>query len=135
MTLKREDGSTIEVGSAIEGMQSDMRELDGRVNRMGVEIKEVGALSAALAGLHPQPENANSRADFAMAMGSYEGKQALAVGGFYRPDKRTMLSIGASTTSSKHMMNMVSALRWTGCRKQSAGRRKRPKLLALSRKH
>lgn len=87
-------------------MQSDMRELDGRVNRMGVEIKEVGALSAALAGLHPQPENANSRADFAMAMGSYEGKQALAVGGFYRPDKRTMLSIGASTTSSKHMMNM-----------------------------
>lgn len=103
--LKREDGSTIEVGSAIEGMQSDMRELDGRVNRMGVEIKEVGALSTALAGLHPQPENANSRADFAMAMGSYEGKQALAVGGFYRPDKRTMLSIGASTTSSKHMMN------------------------------
>ena len=106
VTLKREDGSTIEVGSAIEGMQSDMRELDGRVNRMGVEIKEVGALSAALAGLHPQPENANSRADFAMAVGSYEGKQALAVGGFYRPDKRTMLSIGASTTSSKHMMNM-----------------------------
>ena len=106
VTLKREDGSTIEVGSAIEGMQSDMRELDGRVNRMGVEIKEVGALSAALAGLHPQPENANSRSDFAMAMGSYEGKQALAVGGFYRPDKRTMLSIGASTTSSKHMMNM-----------------------------
>ena len=106
VTLKREDGSTIEVGSAIEGMQSDMRELDGRVNRMGVEIKEVGALSAALAGLHPQPENANSRADFAMAMGSYEGKQALAVGGFYRPDKRTMLSIGGSTTSSKHMMNM-----------------------------
>ena len=106
VTLKREDGSTIEVGSAIEGMQSDMRELDGRVNRMGVEIKEVGALSAALAGLHPQPENANRRADFAMAMGSYEGKQALAVGGFYRPDKRTMLSIGASTTSSKHMMNM-----------------------------
>ena len=106
VTLKREDGSTIEVGSAIEGMQSDMRELDGRVSRMGVEIKEVGALSAALAGLHPQPENANSRADFAMAMGSYEGKQALAVGGFYRPDKRTMLSIGASTTSSKHMMNM-----------------------------
>ena len=95
VTLKREDGSTIEVGSAIGGMQSDMRELDGRVNRMGVEIKEVGALSAALAGLHPQPENANSRADFAMAMGSYEGKQALAVGGFYRPDKR-MMNMGIS---------------------------------------
>ena len=106
VTLHREDGSTIRVGEAIEGMQGQIQDIGSKVNEMGVEIKEVGALSAALAGLHPQPENANSRADFAMAMGSYEGKQALAVGGFYRPDKRTMLSIGASTTSSKHMMNM-----------------------------
>ena len=106
VTLHREDGSTIRVGEAIEGMQGQIQDIGSKVNKMGVEIKEVGALSAALAGLHPQPENANSRADFAMAMGSYEGKQALAVGGFYRPDKRTMLSIGASTTSSKHMMNM-----------------------------
>ena len=106
VTLKRENGSTIEVGSAIEGLQGDVQELGGRVNEMGVEIKEVGALSAALAGLHPQPQNANSRADFAMAMGSYEGKQALAVGAFYKPDKRTMFSMGASTTSSKHMLNM-----------------------------
>ena len=106
VTLHREDGSTIRVGEAIEGMQGQIQDIGSKVNEMGVEIKEVGALSAALAGLHPQPQNANSRADFAMAMGSYEGKQALAVGGFYRPDKRTMLSIGASTTSSKHMMNM-----------------------------
>ena len=105
ITLERENG-TIRVGDAIEGMQGQVQEIGNKVNEMGVEIKEVGALSAALAGLHPQPQNANSRADFAMAMGSYEGKQALAVGGFYRPDKRTMLSIGASTTSSKHMMNM-----------------------------
>lgn len=106
VTLHREDGSTIRVGEAIEGIQGQIQDIGSKVNEMGVEIKEVGASSAALAGLHPQPENANSRADFAMAMGSYEGKQALAVGGFYRPDKRTMLSIGASTTSSKHMMNM-----------------------------
>lgn len=106
VTLNREDGSSIRVGDAIEGLQSDVQELGGRINEMGVEIKEVGALSAALAGLHPQPQNANTKADFAMAMGSYEGKQALAVGAFYKPDKRIMLSMGASTTSSKHMMNM-----------------------------
>lgn len=106
VTLHREDGSTIRVGEAIEGMQGQIQDIGSKVNEMGVEIKEVGALSAALAGLHPQPQNANSRVDFAMAMGRYEGKQALAVDGFYRPDKRTMLSIGASTTSSKHMMNM-----------------------------
>ncbi len=53
VTLKREDGSTIEVGSAIEGMQSDMRELDGRVNRMGVEIKE----AAKAAGVEQETLN------------------------------------------------------------------------------
>ena len=106
VTLNREDGSSIRVGDAIEGLQSDVQEMGSRINEMGTEIKEVGALSAALAGLHPQPQNANTKADFAMAMGSYEGKQALAVGAFYKPDKRTMLSLGASTTSSKHMMNM-----------------------------
>lgn len=106
VTLNREDGSSIRVGDAIEGLQSDVQEMGSRINEMGTEIKEVGALSAALAGLHPQPQNANTKADFAMAMGSYEGKQALAVGAFYKPDKRTMLSVGASTTSSKHMMNM-----------------------------
>lgn len=104
--MKREDGSTIEVGSAIEGMQSDMRELDGRVNRMGVEIKEVGALSAVWQVCIRSLKTPTAVRISAMAVGSYEGKQALAVGGFYRPDKRTMLSIGASTTSSKHMMNM-----------------------------
>lgn len=104
--VNREDGSSIRVGDAIEGLQNDVQEMGGRINEMGTEIKEVGALSAALAGLHPQPDNAVSKADIAMAMGSYEGKQALAVGAFYRPNKRTMLSLGASTTSSKHMMNM-----------------------------
>ena len=126
VTLNREDGSSIRVGDAIEGLQSDVQELGGRINEMGVEIKEVGALSAALAGLHPQPQNANTKADFAMAMGSYEGKQALAVGAFYRPDKRVMLSMGASTTSSKHMMNMgisiaLDRMPEAECKAQEAG--------------
>ena len=110
ITLSREnaDGSreTIEVGSAISGLQSDVRSLDSKVSKMGVEIKEVGALSAALAGLHPMPEDAGTRTSMAMAVGSYEGKQALAVGGFYRPNKRTMLSLSGSFTTSKQMFNM-----------------------------
>ena len=110
ITLNREneDGSreTIEVGSAISGLQSDVRSLDSKVSKMGVEIKEVGALSAALAGLHPMPEDANTRTSLAMAMGSYESKQALAVGGFYRPNKRTLLSLSGSFTTSKQMFNM-----------------------------
>ena len=110
ITLNRQnaDGTseTIQVGSAITGLQSDVRSLDSRVTRMGVEIKEVGALSAALAGLNPMPEDANTRTSLAMAVGSYEGKQAIAVGGFYRANRRTMLSVGGSFTSSKQMFNM-----------------------------
>ena len=98
--------SQMYVGEEIDKINSNMQDMGNAINKLGGEIDEVGALSAALAGLHPQPENANSRADFAMAMGSYDGEQALAVGGFYRPDKRTMLSVGASTTSSRHMFNM-----------------------------
>ena len=79
---------------------------ENRIDRLGEEIDEVGALSAALAGLHPNPINANSRADFAMAVGSYDGESAIAAGAFYRPDKRTMLSLGASATSGSQMFNM-----------------------------
>ena len=77
---------------------------ENRIDRLGEEIDEVGALGAALAGLHPM--DTNSRTDIAVALGSYDGNQAVALGAFYRPDKRTMLSVGASATDSRQMFNM-----------------------------
>lgn len=104
---------TIKVGEEIssirgdmDSMRSDINAMGRSIDRLGEEIDEVGALSAALAGLHPNPINANSRADFAMAVGSYDGESAIAAGAFYRPDKRTMLSLGASATSGSQMFNM-----------------------------
>ena len=104
---------TIKVGEEIssirgdmDSMRSDINAMGRSIDRLGEEIDEVGALSAALAGLHPNPVNANSRADFAMAVGSYDGESAIAAGAFYRPDKRTMLSLGASATSGNQMFNM-----------------------------
>lgn len=104
---------TIKVGEEIssirgdmDSMRSDINAMGRNIDRLGEEIDEVGALSAALAGLHPNPINANSRADFAMAVGSYDGESAIAAGAFYRPDKRTMLSLGASATSGSQMFNM-----------------------------
>ena len=104
---------TIKVGEEIssirgdmDSMRSDINAMGRSIDRLGEEIDEVGALSAALAGLHPNPVNANSRADFAMAVGSYDGESAIAAGAFYRPDKRTMLSLGASSTSGNQMFNM-----------------------------
>ena len=104
---------TIKVGEEIssirgdmDSMRSDINAMGRSIDRLGEEIDEVGALSAALAGLHPNPVNANSRADFAMAVGSYDGESAIAAGAFYRPDKRTMLSLGASATSGSQMFNV-----------------------------
>ena len=104
---------TIKVGEEIssirgdmDSMRSDINAMGRSIDRLGEEIDEVGALSAALAGLHPNPINANSRADFAMAVGSYDGESAIAAGAFYRPDKRTMLSLGASATSGSQMFNV-----------------------------
>ena len=104
---------TIKVGEEISSIRGDMDSMRSDINAMGLsidrlgeEIDEVGALSAALAGLHPNPINANSRADFAMAVGSYDGESAIAAGAFYRPDKRTMLSLGASATSGNQMFNV-----------------------------
>lgn len=104
---------TIKVGEEIssirgdmDSMRSDINAMGRSIDRLGEEIDEVGALSAALAGLHPNPVNANSRADFAMAVGSYDGESAIAAGAFYRPDKRTMLSLGASATSGNQMFNV-----------------------------
>ena len=104
---------TIKVGEEIssirgdmDSMRSDINAMGRSIDRLGEEIDEVGALSAALAGLHPNPINANSRADFAMAVGSYDGESAIAAGAFYRPDKRTMLSLGASATSGNQMFNV-----------------------------
>ena len=57
------------------------------------EINTVGALSSAMAGLHPRFQDGN-KGELAMALGTYGGKQALAAGGFYAPNEKVMFSLG-----------------------------------------
>ena len=62
------------------------------------EIKNVGAASAALAGLHPLDyTGSESKFQIAAALGSYDGKKAVALGGFYNASRDLMLSFGAAT--------------------------------------
>lgn len=61
------------------------------------ELDNVGALSAALAGLHPLDyTGTGSKVSVATAVGNYDGKKALAVGGFYNFSPDAMMSLGAS---------------------------------------
>lgn len=66
-------------GSQLYQVKQDIQGLSNDISRFGEEIDSVGALSAAMAGLHPRFQDGN-KGELAMAMGSYDGKNALAVG-------------------------------------------------------
>lgn len=67
------------------------------------EIDNVGALSAALAGLHPlNYDGTGSKFQLATAMGNYDGKKAVALGGFYNANKNVLLSFAASRSFNNH---------------------------------
>lgn len=80
-------------GSQLYQVKQDIQGLSNDISRFGEEIDSVGALSAAMAGLHPRFQDGN-KGELAMAMGSYDGKNALAVGGFYAPNQEVMFSLG-----------------------------------------
>ena len=60
------------------------------------QVAKVGAQSAALAGLHPLDFNKDDKASYAASFGHYRNANALAVGAFYRPNERTMVSTAVS---------------------------------------
>ncbi len=81
-----------ENSTAIQSLRHDVSDL-------GTEIDNVGAISAALAGLHPLDWNGSgSKFQLSAAAGTYDGKQAMALGGFYHPNRNMMLSLGVSSS-------------------------------------
>ncbi len=59
-------------------------ELDYRVDNLGSRVDKVGAGAAALAALHPMDFDPDDKLTFAAGYGNYKGKNAAAVGAFYR---------------------------------------------------
>ena len=89
---------TKENAAAIEHNSQRIDALSGRVDDLGGEIDNVGAISAALAGLHPLDyDGTGSKFQLAAAMGSYDGSQAAAIGGFYHFNEDVMMSVGGAT--------------------------------------
>ncbi len=72
--------------------------IGNRFEELGSEIDSVGAISAALAGLHPLDyDGTGSKFQLSAAIGSYDGTQAAAVGGFYHFNEDVMMSVGGAT--------------------------------------
>lgn len=93
-------------GSQLYQVKQDIQGLSNDISRFGEEIDSVGALSAAMAGLHPRFQDGN-KGELAMAMGSYDGKNALAVGGFYAPNQEVMFSLGMGITQGGKKMGNI----------------------------
>ena len=80
-------------------------ELDHRVDNLGSRVDKVGAGAAALAALHPMDFDPDDKLTFAAGYGNYKGKNAAAVGAFYRPDEKVMFSIGGTFGNGENMVN------------------------------
>lgn len=88
-----------------------MDKLDSRIDR-------VGAGAAALAALHPGAYDPNDKVDFSAGLGSYRGAGAAAVGMYYHPDDRTILSMGIAMGGGENMVN--AGITWKMGRRTSA---------------
>ena len=80
-------------------------ELDHRVDNLGSRVDKVGAGAAALEALHPMDFDPDDKLTFAAGYGNYKGKNAAAVGAFYRPDEKVMLSVGGTFGNGENMVN------------------------------
>lgn len=80
-------------------------ELDHRVYNLGSRVDKVGAGAAALAALHPMDFDPDDKLTFAAGYGNYKGRNAAAVGAFYRPDEKVMLSVGGTFGNGENMVN------------------------------
>lgn len=74
-------------------------ELNNKINTTERRINKLGASSAALTGLHPLDFNKNDKMSFALSYGRYKSQNAVALGAFYRPNKKTMFGAGVSLGS------------------------------------
>ena len=80
-------------------------QMDHRVDSLGSRVDKVGAGALALAALHPMDFDPDDKLTFAAGYGNYKGKNAAAVGAFYRPDEKVMLSVGGTFGNGENMVN------------------------------
>ena len=98
--------SNVRNGQVAEGSMDAVNggqlfETNSRINQLGGEVKHVGAISAALAGLHPQEYDDHYKLSIAAARGAYDGASAFALGAFYRPNSDLMFNAASTVSSGK----------------------------------
>ena len=87
--------------SAIENLRNEVSDVKS-------EVKYVGSLSAALAGLHPMQYDPKAPSQIMAAIGGYRNKQAVAVGMSYYFNDRFMLSTGVAVGTQNKVKTMAN---------------------------
>lgn len=84
---------------------TNITNLGNTINNLDNRISKVGAGAAALAALHPLDFDPHDKWDIAAGFGNYRNASAAAVGLFYRPNERTMMSLGWTMGDDRNMIN------------------------------
>ena len=99
-------------GSQLQAAKNDVQNntqniynMGKKVGELGTRINKVGAGAAALAALHPLDFDPHDKWDIAAGFGNYRNASAAAVGLFYRPNERTMMSLGWTMGDDRNMLN------------------------------
>ena len=91
--------------ASIENLKSEVYE---KIDNVKDEVRGVGSLSAALAGLHPMQYDPKAPAQVMAALGHYKNKQAIAVGASYYFNDRFMMSAGVALSGEKKTKSMAN---------------------------
>ena len=116
--------SNVRNGQVAEGSMDAVNggqlfETNSRINQLGGEVKHVGAISAALAGLHPQEYDDHYKLSVAAARGAYDGASAFALGAFYRPNSDLMFNAASTVSSGKKAYTVGVSYKFGTSGKQS----------------
>ena len=90
----------------ITNLGNTINNLNGKLGTLDNRISKVGAGAAALAALHPLDFDPHDKWDIAAGFGNYRNASAAAVGLFYRPNERTMMSLGWTMGDDRNMINV-----------------------------
>ena len=95
-------------GAGSADIQNLRNEVYEKIDNVKDEVRDVGSLSAALAGLHPLQYDPKAPAQVMAALGHYKDRQAVAVGASYYFNDRFMMSTGVALSGEKKTKTMAN---------------------------
>lgn len=107
-----QNATTGEFSDGIRSVNRRVDHLEKRVDRIEKRIDDVGAQSAALAGLHPLDFDPDNKFTLAAAMGGFRSSEAVAVGAFYRPNENMMVSAASTIGGRDNSYNVGVSLKF-----------------------